>query len=375
MLRALPIVMWIVDAELRVLFFRGGHAVDGEAVTQRPGVRLCEFLGEACGEEILDAHRAALRGETATATLSWLNRSWDVHVAEIEHDALSGGEVLGGEAVAVCVDVTKRERLQKALFDAQKLEAVGHLAGGVAHEINTPMQYVGDNLQFMQMAFEQFEKAFELLISEIDIESGVHGRLKQMKLEYLRREAPSAVSQSLEGVTRVSKIVRALKQSALMEAGPPEPTSLNTVVKNAVNVSQNEWKYTAEIECEFGEDLPMLIGVPGDLTRAVLALLVNASQAIKETNSVRERGLITLRTYATEDVIVLEIQDTGGGIPREIRDKIFHQFFTTKETGAGLGQGLTIARSILVDRHGANIDFEVDEGVGTTFVVKFPRSV
>lgn len=375
MLRALPIVMWIVDAELQVLFFRGELAVEGEVVTQRPGVTLCEFLGEACREEVLEAHRAALRGETGTATLSWLSRSWDVHVAKIEHDAVHRGEVLGGEAVAVCVDVTRRERLQKALFDAQKLEAVGHLAGGVAHEINTPMQYVGDNLQFLEMALEQFEKAFDLLMSEVDTESGVHARLGKMKLAYLRQEAPSAVSQSLEGVARVSKIVRALKQSTLMEVGPPEPTSLNTVVKNAVNVSQNEWKYTAEVKCELGEDLPPLLGVPGDLTRAVLALLVNASQAIKETNAVSDRGLITLRTYAIEDAIVLEVQDDGGGIPGEIRDKIFHQFFTTKETGDGLGQGLTIARSIFVDRHGASIDFEVDEGVGTTFAVRFPRSV
>ena len=296
-------------------------------------------------------------------------------MAEIEHDALPGGEALGGEAMAVCVDVTKRKKLQKALFDAQKLEAVGHLAGGVAHEINTPMQYVGDNLQFMEMALGQFEEAFDLLTAEVDADSPVHAKLRKLKLDYMRREAPSAVSQSLEGVARVSKIIKALKQSALMESGPPEPTNLNQVVKTAVNVSQNEWKYTADVRCELDEALPPLLGVPGDLTRAILALLVNASQAIKERLVPGEKGNIVLRTFSTEDELVLEIRDDGGGIPAEIRDKIFHQFFTTKETGVGLGQGLTIARSVVVDRHGGVIEFEVDDGVGTTFVVKFPRSV
>jgi len=375
-LRALPVVMWIVDAELRVLFFHGEHGSGGKTVAERPEVPLSEFLGDACDEKLLEAHRAALRGDNSITRLSWLNRSWDVHVAEIERDSLvgGGGGGGGGEAVAVCVDVSKRERLQKALFDAQKLEAVGHLAGGVAHEINTPMQYVGDNLQFMEMALAQFEKAFDMLTSAVGEESPVHGHLRKLKLAYMRREAPVAVSQSLEGVARVSKIVKALKQSALMDVGPPEPTNLNHVVKNAIDVSQNEWKYTADVRCDLAKDLPSILGVPGDLTRAILSLVVNASDAIKDVHRSGEKGEICLRTTSTDDEIILEVQDDGGGILPEIRDKIFHQFFTTKDTGAGLGQGLTIARSIVVDRHGGTINFDVDEGVGTTFVLKFPRA-
>ncbi|MGB1698834.1 MAG: sensor histidine kinase, partial [Nannocystaceae bacterium] len=371
-LRALPMVMWVVDSDLRVLLYRGEYAADERGVMERPLLPLSEFLGSSCDEVVLEAHHAALRGETATVALSWLGRTWDLHVAEIEHDSLPGGEALGGEAIAVCVDVSRREKLQKALFEANKLEAVGHLAGGVAHEINTPMQYVGDNLQFMEMALERFERAFDLLTAAVGDDDPVHGKLKKLKLDYIRTEIPSAISQSLEGVDRVSKIVKALKQSALMESGPPEPINLNHIVKNAVNVSQNEWKYSAEIQYELADALPAALGVPGDLTRAVLAIVVNASQAIKEQLAPGEKGMIRIRTFATEKEIVLEIEDDGGGIPAELRDKVFHQFFTTKETGAGLGQGLTIARAIIVDRHQGTLSFDVNDGVGTTFVVKLP---
>ncbi len=274
---------------------------------------------------------------------------------------------------------------QQSLLQAQKLESVGALAAGIAHEINTPIQYVGDNVRFLRDAFSDLvevqQAAGALAAAQCDglVEAAdaYRAALEAADVEFLVEEVPPAVEQTLEGVQRVASIVRALKDFAHPGSDELTPTDLNRARENTTTVARNEWKYVAELDLDLDPELPLVPALAGPLNQAFLIIIVNAAQAIAEVigetaDTPETLGRILVRTTADEECAEIRISDTGGGIPESVRDRIFDPFFTTKEVGTGSGQGLPIARKVVVEQHQGSLEFEVEPGIGTTFVIRLP---
>ena len=278
--------------------------------------------------------------------------------------------------------MTERIKLEIGLRHAQKLEAVGGLASGIAHEINTPIQFVGDNLRFLQDSFRSLANLIAKF-EELKTAAGhgpVEGELLQEvsqaeedgDLPYLSEEIPKALSQSLDGVDRVASIVRAMKDFAHPEQSKRAAADLNKALSSTLIVARNETKYVADVTTDFGE-LPPVECCLGDLNQVFLNLLVNAAHAIEETKSrTGQRGAIRIQTRREGDHVKIAFSDTGPGIPEAIREKIFEPFFTTKTVVRGTGQGLAICRSIVVEKHGGTLTFETEAGRGTTFWITLP---
>ena len=281
-------------------------------------------------------------------------------------------------------DITERKQLESQLTQAQKLESIGQLAAGIAHEINTPIQYVGDNTRFLDSAFQDLQKLLDKYATLLaatkngaaspTIVTGIEQSMQEADLEYLREEIPKAIQQSLEGIGRVATIVRAMKDFSHPGSKEMEATDLNKAIASTLTVARNEWKYVAETVTNFDEQLPIVACFAGDFNQAILNIIINAAHAIAEVteNGRAGKGTITVSTQRDGDWAEIRISDTGTGIPESIRCKIFDPFFTTKEVGRGTGQGLAIAHSVVVQKHGGAIDFETEMGKGTTFRIRLP---
>lgn len=283
-------------------------------------------------------------------------------------------------------DITKRkaqeaerDRLEEELRQAQKLEALGILASGVAHEINTPVQFIGDNLRFLEDAFgdlfgELVATAGETTQSDsadVSAVAAIDPSPEQSEVEYFRAEVPEAIQQSLDGVSRIAEIVAAVREFSHPGTKEKSPLDINTAVQSTVTLSTNHWKYVAELTSDFEDGLPEVMCVPGEFNQVVLNLIVNAAQAI-EGLGVPDKGDITVRTRRVGGQVEVSVADTGGGIPSHVQPKMFDPFYTTKEVGKGTGQGLSLVHSIVVKKHGGTISFDTTEGVGTTFYVRWP---
>ncbi len=278
-------------------------------------------------------------------------------------------------------DTTQRNVLEGQLRQAQKLESVGQLAAGIAHEINTPTQYIGDNVRFLKDAFEELRSVlanYERLLATANGNSHEPGTAQvsaeSPNVGYLLEEIPKAIDQTLEGVTRVSTLVSAMKEFS--HPGTKEKTllDLNHSIESTITVARNEWKYVADLETDFDPSLPLVSCRPGEFNQVILNLIVNAAHAIADVveKGVFEKGTIKVQTRNCPEWCEIRIEDTGSGIPEKVRAHIFDPFFTTKEIGKGTGQGLAIARSVVVDKHGGTIHFETQEGTGTTFIIRLP---
>lgn len=293
------------------------------------------------------------------------------------------GKIVG--AVVSFVDITHRKRQDMELRHSQKLEAVGRLAAGIAHEINTPIQFVGDNTRFLQTSFQDelklIHKYQELHAA---VSNGIApgqllediGKIReQADWEYLEQEIPRAMQQMLEGLGRVSTIVRGMKEfSHVDRTNEKAPGDINRALESTLIVARNELKYVADVETHFGE-LPPVICHLGDLNQVFLNLLVNAAHAIEDVvKAANGKGKIVVRTRKDGDFVEISISDSGVGIPEDIREKIFDPFFTTKGVGKGTGQGLALARAIVVEKHNGTLTFETQPGKGTTFFIRLPLS-
>ena len=279
-------------------------------------------------------------------------------------------------------DITGREAAEMELRQAQKLESVGRLASGIAHEINTPIQFVGDNTRFLQDSFAGLQTLLAKYQELRDAATAgavspglldeLRGTEEQSDCAYLLEEIPKALTQTLEGVTQVATIVRAMKEFAHPERKERVAADINKALLNTLTVARNELKYVADVETEFG-DLPLVVCNISDLNQVFLNLLVNAAHAIGDVvKQSGKKGKIRVRTAAEGKTVLVAISDTGCGIPEGIRNRIFDPFFTTKEVGRGTGQGLAIARSVVVERHKGSLSFESVLGEGTTFYVRLP---
>ena len=287
-------------------------------------------------------------------------------------------------ATLIVRDRTERQELESQLALARKLESIGELAAGIAHEINTPMQYIGDNTRFLQDAFQDMgivmKEHLRLLSASkegrltAEVVAEVEAVTTAADLVYLTEEVPHAVQQSLQGIERVNQIVHAMKEFSHPGGGEKKAIDLNRAIETTITVARNEWKYVAEMKTDFDENLPPVPCLPGELNQVVLNLIVNAVHAISEkiNGSSNEKGTITLQTGVNGEWVEIRVRDTGSGIPKGVQAKIFDPFFTTKEVGKGTGQGLSIARSVIVDKHGGSLTFETAVGQGTTFIIRLP---
>jgi two-component system, NtrC family, sensor kinase len=264
-------------------------------------------------------------------------------------------------------DITDRKAAEERLSSMDRHESIGRLAAGVAHEINTPIQYLSDSVCFIREGVQE-------LLEYIDTLRGAMPQPPDVdeNVEELRRDMPPALTRMSEGLSRIAEIVRSMKDFSHADQEAISEVDLNQAIRSTLVVARSEYKMVADVETDFGE-LPKVTCHGGQINQVLLNLIVNAAHAIGDVvRKTNERGKITVRTRAEENGVVIEIQDTGGGIPEHIRSRIFDPFFTTKEVGRGTGQGLSIARSVIVKGHRGGLNFTTEGGKGTTFVVHLP---
>ena len=288
--------------------------------------------------------------------------------------------------VGVINDITERKALEDKLQRAQKLESIGQLAAGIAHEINTPTQYVGDNVRFLRDSFLNYgavvTKSSQMLEAcqtnnlLPDFVSEMHSTMEAADLEYLGAEVPRAFEQALDGVGRISKIVQSIKDFAHPGSNDYRATDLNKAIESTVTVASNEWKYVAEVVTDYDEHLPLIPCLIGEFNQVVLNMIVNAAHAIADVKDegAAGKGTISISTKHVGDHAEVRISDTGCGMTEDIRKRIFDPFFTTKDVGKGTGQGLAISHTVIVEKHKGTIDVKSEPGVGTTFVICLPIS-
>jgi signal transduction histidine kinase len=270
-----------------------------------------------------------------------------------------------------------RERLEAELSLAQRLEAIGQLAAGVAHEINTPLQYIGDSVHFLEQAFSRImtyaDGVSALAASDGDrgeVAASLESLRKKVRLPYVTEEIPRALAAARSGLESVAVIVRAMKAFSREDEGEMSPRDINQAIRDTLTVTQAQYKAIARIEAELGE-LPPVYCFIGKLNQVFSNLIVNAAHAIDEAKR-SDLGTIRVRSRHVDGKVEVSISDDGCGIPEKSRHKVFEQFFTTKEVGKGSGQGLSTARRIVVEAHGGTLAFESQTGVGTTFTLQLP---
>jgi PAS domain S-box-containing protein len=285
---------------------------------------------------------------------------------------------------AILRDLTEYQRLHLELAQAQKLESIGQLAAGIAHEINTPMQFIGDNIGYLRDCIGQFTAVldnYERLLDPDQPETSWEERCRQVaeikrqtRFDFNREQIGQAIEESLVGVDRIIAIVRAMKQFSHLGSEQNVEVDLNDAIRSTATISRNRWKYVADLEMELDPDLPMLDCLSAEINQVLLNLVVNAADAIADKlgSEPETKGRITVRTKSDGEQVVVEVEDNGCGIPDQVRNRIFDPFFTTKDVGKGTGQGLAISHDIVVNKHHGSIQVESTTGKGTTFIIRLP---
>ena len=275
------------------------------------------------------------------------------------------GEVIG--IIGVGFDITERKFAEQRLAAGEKLESIGRLAAGVAHEINTPIQFLNDSIFFIREAMQDLLAHNAKLTAMLPSPPEVDDNIEDIKVEL-----PPALDRVADGLTRIAEIVRSMKEFSHADQAEMSRVDLNRAIKSTLVIASTEYKYVADVETDFAADLPPVTCHGGQINQVVLNLVVNAAHAIGDVvKGTPNRGRITVRTRLDGDYVVISVGDTGGGIPEAIRKRIFDPFFTTKEVGRGTGQGLSIAHNA-IKAHGGTLSFDTEIGKGTTFHVRLP---
>ena len=288
------------------------------------------------------------------------------------------------DVILLGADTSRHHLLVSQLQQARKLEAIGQLAAGIAHEINTPTQYVGDNTHFLKDSFGSIAnvlQSYQGLLSATRnntvtpaLIAQVEATLAASDLDYLFAQIPTAIQETLEGVGRVTKIVRAMKEFSHPGGQERAAADLNKAIETTVTVARNEWKYVADMQLDLDPQLPPVPCFIGDFNQCILNLVVNAAHAIGDVvkNIPGTKGRIIVQTRGNDDHAEIRVTDTGTGIPEAIRPRIFDPFFTTKGVGKGTGQGLYLTYQTIVEKHHGTVRFESETGKGTTFIIRLP---
>jgi len=342
-------------------------------ISRRLGDMLTSLLSYRDLKELND--QLEVRVEQRTAALTRANAQMRLEIAEREKAEEDRAKAQ-----------TERDIVEIQLRQAQKLEAVGQLAAGIAHEINTPTQYVGDNILFLKDCFESIatlnQTCNELLSRAKDesltpeLVAQVENELAEADLDYLFEQIPSAIQDTLDGVERVGKIVRAMREFSHPGGKEKVFADLNSAIETTTTIARNEWKYVAELDLDLAPDLPLVPCFLGEFNQCILNLVVNAAHTIREVVAQHPgvKGRITISTRCHDDTVEVKVSDTGSGIPESARPHIFEPFFTTKDVGKGTGQGLSIVYNTIVTQHGGTVSFTTKTGKGTTFTLCLPVS-
>ncbi len=309
---------------------------------------------------------------------------------QVSHYEIRLTPLLDNQVVAIIRNITdrknaeqERKKIEVQMRNLQKMESIGHLAAGIAHEINTPTQYVGDNTRFFQDSFESIRSvlhSYRELLTAAECNTitpellvSVEKTIEDADLEYRMEQIPQAIHETLEGVERVAKIVRSMKEFSHPGGKEKAAANLNSAIESTVSVARSEWKYVADVTLELDPNLPPVLCYVGEFNQVILNLIINGAHAIgdvvKDTGA---KGSITVSTRRDGDYVEVRVTDTGAGIPEAIRPHVFEPFFTTKEVGRGTGQGLSVAYNSIVQQHGGSIQFFSEVGRGTMFVVRLP---
>jgi two-component system, NtrC family, sensor kinase len=385
----------ILDSESQIIY----HSPSLQRFLGRPdpwiaSQKMAELVHEADRERFL----AALKnGAKSGLTQVFEYRITDAHGAWADMEGqVSMVEDPGGQGDSVLLisrDISVRKQMERErqaaeiqVRQSQKLEAIGQLAAGIAHEINTPTQYIGDNTTFLRDVFGQTAELLRTLQGHLErLRDGAGAPAAEVKqalealeaadVDYLEEETPKAIQQTLEGVARVSKIVSAMKDFSHPGGESASVIDLHRAIESTITVSRGEWKTVAELETDFAPNLPLVSCYPGEINQVLLNLLVNAAHAIgaqREAHGGSWPGLIRVGTRLLPAEVEIWVSDNGTGIPQEIRERIFDPFFTTKPVGKGSGQGLSIVHSVVTEKHKGRIALDSSPGEGTTFHIFLP---
>jgi signal transduction histidine kinase len=343
--------------------------------------------GESCSADDLELRRGPVRVRLVMQAAPLCDRSGRPRfaVATLRESAPAAVAPL---PAPVAPAVRSQESLTPGseLRTSRNLEALGELTAGVAHEINTPMQYIGDNTAFLDVTVRRLldlAGSFERLLDACrggqlpsdQLLSDCQRELTQRRVGFLRTQAPAAIEQTIEGIDQVRSIVQALKEFSHPGEDAPVPVDINRLVQMATTITRNAWRYAAQLDLELCQPPPIVSGYPQELGQVLINLIVNAAHAIEERaagESERRLGKIAIRTRANANDVEIEVGDDGAGIPEAVRDRIMNPFFTTKPAGKGTGQGLPLAQRVIVERHQGRLSFETEVGVGTTFQIVLP---
>jgi PAS domain S-box-containing protein len=309
-----------------------------------------------------------------------------VDYEEVAHDSITGqdrvlltskiplhdehGRLTG--VVGIGFDITERKAAEERMASSDRLESIGRLAAGVAHEINTPIQYLNDSVSFIREGVGELLAYIDTLHAAMPAKTAPQPEGGE-DVDYLREELPPALTRVAEGLARIAEIVRSMKHFSHADQREMSQVDLNAAIASTLVIARSEYKECADLETVYGE-LPAVTCHGGQINQVVLNLVVNAAHAI--TDVVKKqggRGKLGVKTSVEGDFVVIAISDTGGGIPEEIRARIFDPFFTTKDVGRGTGQGLSIARNVIAKGHGGELDFTTEIGSGTTFFVRLRK--
>lgn len=322
-----------------------------------------------------------LINEAGQARFEWTHKRQDGTKFEVDV-SYSNLEISGRKAqLAVVRDISKKKELERQLSQAQKLESIGQLSAGIAHEVNTPMQCVYSNVEFFKNALPKIfalTNAYREAIDALGLDTNATAKLKQAekecRIETIGSDCMEAVIESAEAANRVIEIIRAMKTMSHPGTSQLSKTNLNNLIKDASLISRSRWRNAASFEFDFDSAIGDVAILPAQMSQVILNLIVNAADAIVERNGheIDRKGIIRAATRFSNGGIVIEISDTGIGMDERTKERVFDPFFTTKEVGKGTGQGLAIAYDVVVRQHLGQITVESTPGIGTTFKVWLP---
>lgn len=387
-LNSMPQSMLIINADDQVAFandsYRARHQAAAALLDQEtPAAQtvfdksLAEFIEEA-GERIeFSVQDRMARLSEAEAHPQWQATMPDGSVIMTTQERMSdGGVVVVEHDVTELFAALERNRvLESELMETQKMESLGTMAGGIAHEINTPVQFVGDNLKFLEEAFGDVREGIGNLLSKGGpAADAAKQEMDDIDWAFIEEEIPGAFSEARTGIGTVGDIVKSIKDFAHPDSDAKVAQDLEKIIQNTITVSGNQWRLHADVSCVVAPGLEEVPCFAGKLSQVLINLIVNAADALEE-HQPGQKGEIDIRATQQDGFAVITVSDNGPGIPADKVDQVFDMFFTTKPPGKGTGQGLAICKRIIENNHGGALSVTSSEGQGATFTVKLPLNL